>query len=546
MLIFTAIPLSAIGGIIALWLRDMPFSISAGVGFIALFGVAVLNGIVLIGYFNQLKSEGMTDVLQRIKEGTKVRLRPVILTAAVASMGFLPMALSTSAGAEVQKPLATVVIGGLISATFLTLIILPILYYLVEKKVKIKGASAMVLLLFLGFSAKATAQEIPILTLKSAIEMANANNLQIKSSSLNEVQQKQLLKSAFVMPKTEIVGSFGQVSGYNTDKHIEVTQGINPFVIGANRKFLKANYAKASLEKQNLTQNLVREVSTTWNTILHLKQQNKLFGAEELLLIKAQENSSKRFTTGDISKLQYTTAKTRKEDLSIKFLLGKAQLSMEKSKLNSLLQIEDFTIADSSFVPYDYILSDEISITANSELALAKNEIEVAVGEQKVSKAEGMPEISIGYFMQSFKGTQEANGVDRYFDGTPDFTGVTVGLALPIFGGSNVARNRAAKTNIELQESNAKMLQDQLQRQLEQYKIIASAYLAKIEYYKLTALAQAKTIRESSVKEYTSGQISYHEFTEAMDDVYEIENNYLESIYNYNQVIIEINYLTNL
>ena len=90
------------------------------------------------------------------------------------------------------------------------------------------------------------------------------------------------------------------------------------------------------------------------------------------------------------------------------------------------------------------------------------------------------------------------------------------------------------------------MLQDQLQRQLEQYKIIASAYLAKIEYYKLTALAQAKTIRESSVKEYTSGQISYHEFTEAMDDVYEIENNYLESIYNYNQVIIEINYLTNL
>jgi heavy metal efflux system protein len=135
-LIFTAIPLSAIGGVFALWLRGMPFSISAGIGFIALFGIAVLNGIVLISYFNQLKSEGITDPLQRVLIGTKTRLRPVLMTAAVASLGFLPMALSTSGGAEVQKPLATVVIGGLFSATLLTLIVLPILYLLVEKGIK--------------------------------------------------------------------------------------------------------------------------------------------------------------------------------------------------------------------------------------------------------------------------------------------------------------------------------------------------------------------------------------------------------------------------
>ena len=118
LLIFTAIPLSAIGGIWALELRGIPFSISAGIGFIALFGVAVLNGIVLIGYLNQLKKEGVTDIRKRIFEGTSVRLRPVLLTASVASLGFLPMALSTSGGAEVQQPLATVVIGGLITATF--------------------------------------------------------------------------------------------------------------------------------------------------------------------------------------------------------------------------------------------------------------------------------------------------------------------------------------------------------------------------------------------------------------------------------------------
>jgi cobalt-zinc-cadmium resistance protein CzcA len=133
LLIFTAIPLSAIGGIFALWLRGMPFSISAGVGFIALFGVAVLNGIVLIAEFNSLKKDGMTNLKDIILKGTSTRLRPVIMTALVASLGFLPMALSHGSGAEVQKPLATVVIGGLISATLLTLLVLPVLYLFFEK-----------------------------------------------------------------------------------------------------------------------------------------------------------------------------------------------------------------------------------------------------------------------------------------------------------------------------------------------------------------------------------------------------------------------------
>ncbi len=127
-LIFTAIPMSAVGGVFALLLRDMPFSISAGVGFIALFGVAVLNGIVLISYFKQLEQEGVTNVHERIIRGALIRLRPVLMTAAVASLGFLPMAISSGAGAEVQRPLATVVIGGLVTSTLLTLVVLPVLY----------------------------------------------------------------------------------------------------------------------------------------------------------------------------------------------------------------------------------------------------------------------------------------------------------------------------------------------------------------------------------------------------------------------------------
>ncbi len=133
LLIYTAIPLSAIGGIAALWIRDMPFSISAGVGFIALFGVAVLNGILLVSEFNRLKQEGWHDVRGIVIHATKSKLRAVLMTALVPSLGFIPMAISTGAGGEVQKPLATVVIGGLIISTLLTLFLLPVLYILFEK-----------------------------------------------------------------------------------------------------------------------------------------------------------------------------------------------------------------------------------------------------------------------------------------------------------------------------------------------------------------------------------------------------------------------------
>ncbi|WP_188754064.1 efflux RND transporter permease subunit, partial [Parapedobacter defluvii] len=184
LLIYTAIPLSAIGGIFLLALRGMPFSISAGVGFIALFGVAVLNGIVLVAEFNRLKKAGEKDLHTIVLNGTKTRLRPVLMTAFVASLGFLPMAVSRGAGAEVQRPLATVVIGGLLIATFLTLFVLPTLFILFEK-IKLpkwafgkKSTMGMVLVLI----------QLPVfaqtITLGQAIDTAAKNNLSVKSSEL--------------------------------------------------------------------------------------------------------------------------------------------------------------------------------------------------------------------------------------------------------------------------------------------------------------------------------------------------------------------------
>ena len=133
LLVYTGIPLAITGGVFAIWLRGMPFTISAGVGFIALSGVAVLNGLILLSYFNQLREQGRS-IGEAVREGALTRLRPVLMTALVASLGFVPMALATGAGAEVQRPLATVVIGGILSSTFLTLILLPTLYEWLERR----------------------------------------------------------------------------------------------------------------------------------------------------------------------------------------------------------------------------------------------------------------------------------------------------------------------------------------------------------------------------------------------------------------------------
>jgi cobalt-zinc-cadmium resistance protein CzcA len=142
LLVFSAVPLALTGGVFALWLRGMPFSVSAAVGFIALSGIAVLNGLVMLTFIKQLMAQGR-EKLDAIYEGALTRLRPVVMTALVASLGFVPMALATGTGAEVQKPIATVVIGGLVSATLLTLFVLPALYALFGRKPLLKEAARL-------------------------------------------------------------------------------------------------------------------------------------------------------------------------------------------------------------------------------------------------------------------------------------------------------------------------------------------------------------------------------------------------------------------
>jgi heavy metal efflux system protein len=552
LLIFTAIPLSAIGGIFALWMRGMPFSISAGVGFIALFGVAVLNGIVLIGYFNQLKSEGMNDVLERIREGTKVRLRPVIMTASVASLGFLPMALSNGAGAEVQKPLATVVIGGLITATLLTLIVLPILYYIFEKKWKggDKNALSVSVLLagFLFFSINLKAQNTAN-TLPEVLELAYKNNQLLQVNSLDVQAQHALEKSAGIFPKTDFGAQLGQNNSRRFDENFSASQQIpNPALLKARRNLAaqKTGIAESNLavSKNELTFN----VRQSWFQIQYLMALEKVLMREDSLLGQFVRAASLKFKTGESNLLEKTTAETRQQSLLQNIVQIRLLIENEKVKLSQLTGDETaFSISENEFSLL--VLAETLDsnlLKNNPQLLFFQKQIALAEAEKKVAKAERLPDFKAGYFLQSIAGPQEVDGQIRNYNAVPRFQGVHLGISVPIFGAKGYrAKTEAAAVQVLAQQKHSNFLESQLQSQLRQSASEYVFWKNNVAYYQKSALPNAKSIVENASKAYFGGDIGYVEYAQALQTNLEIQRTYLEAINSFNQTVISIQFLIN-
>ncbi len=548
LLIFTAIPLSAIGGIFALWLRGMPFSISAGVGFIALFGVAVLNGIVLIAYFNQLKSEGMNDIYKRIHEGTKARLRPVILTASVASLGFLPMAMSSGAGAEVQKPLATVVIGGLITATLLTLIVLPILYYYFERgfgqNPKIKGFAVIALLLSICSS---NAQTTKSLDVNAAITMAVQNNRGVQASALESRMQSQLKGTVFDLPKTQVTGTFGQVNTAAQDKYFSISQTFNPFQFGARRKLLNATATAAELRLEVTKQELSYRVRQSWNAILFYNELNKILLEQNGYMQKFVRAADLKFRTGETGSLENTTAMAKQQELLQQIKQNEAMIKVERSKMRVLLNLtDDFTVTDTAFIAFPAMaVRDSAMVKQNANMKLAQQELEIAKAGIKVERSALMPDLTAGYFIQSMRGMQDVNGSPVNYDSSLQFQGFSVGIGIPVFAGSGSARVKAAKTNVDAQQMSADYLQAQLQGEFRQQLEQLNTFESLVSYYKTTALPNADIIVNNSTKAYMNGDISYVEYMQGLDTALGIRTNYINAVNNHNQAVINLQFLLN-
>lgn len=546
LIIFTAIPLSAIGGVAALWLRDMPFSISAGVGFIALFGVAVLNGIVLIGQFNQLKEQGM-DLYERIIEGTKIRLRPVLLTAAVASLGFLPMALSTSAGAEVQKPLATVVIGGLITATLLTLIVLPIIYYYEERgfrKTK-KNHTAVLTILALLAVGGAQAQEVRRLSLEQALELARENNQSLQASRANVLSQEQMVKTAYDIPKTDVSMGFGYLNGKGQkDINLNVSQALSPFTYGKKKTILQKEYESAEIQLQGKTIAIEFEIKQTWENILYAQSKKKLL-EQQFTLLKAFSKSAKlRYETGETTLMESNVAQAKEQEISVLLTQNTTFLQNEKSKIKAYLNLDtDFELSERELIYDEHDPWADLNLEENNSLQLATKEIERVEATRKLEKSMLLPDVTLGYAIESDAAGLRANGTN--YGRELRIPSYTVGVSIPIFFGSQSKKIKAMKYSIEQAELEKSYLHKQLSELVQQQLEIIRAQQSVIDYYQDSALLNASIIQDHANKSYNNGDISYVEYIQSMETALNIQINYLDAVLQYNLGHNALHYLVN-
>ncbi len=549
LLIFTAIPLSAIGGVFALWIRDMPFSISAGIGFIALFGVAVLNGIVLIGYFNQLKKEGMSDIIERIKVGTEVRLRPVIMTAAVASLGFLPMALSHSAGAEVQKPLATVVIGGLITATLLTLLVLPILYYYSEKmKDKRISSSNITTVLLIVFSLSSTAlkaQPKPITSLEEAIELAITSNGHLSASSLAIAKSSELQKRLYVLPKTQFSASFGQMNGSAIDQRFDISQNFNPFMAKANKQYGQAELNKSETQYKLAELQIKYQVREQWNDLNYLQSKLQLYEAQEKLWEKFSDYAQQKYDVGESNIIEKNSAALNKQSFELQINLLKTEVASNRIKLQATVNTNSKIIPSDQYTAIDWDnLADSTIVLQHPLLYASKQEVNISKSKSKIHMAEKRPEFSLGYFAQSIKGSAKSNG-EIANDIIPRFQGMNIGLNISIAGKGYNTQIKATEIEAMIQTAKAEQIQKEF---TSEYSSLVKQYLSQKEnlnYYTKIALVNAESIGNSAKKAYESGDIGYLEYMQALRTKFDIELSHLTAIYNYNKSLNTLMYLLN-
>ncbi len=547
-LIFTAIPMSAIGGVFALLLRDMPFSISAGIGFIALFGVAVLNGIVLIGTFNQLEKDGVTDIIERIKQGTKDRLRPVLMTATVASLGFFPMALSHGAGAEVQKPLATVVIGGLATATFLTLFVLPLLYYFFSTKNKMKINPTVAILAISLFAFQNANAQTKQLSADDAVAMAMKNNLKIQSQQLHVESSQSLKKSVFELPKTSANMQYGQYNSINQDLGFNVSQSIPfPTYYSAKASLYNAQLKGSQFQQQASINEVKAQVLMLYYHLQYLEQNKKQLQELDSAYSDFVKASDLRYKTGETNLLEKTTAETKQGQVRLQLQQNESEINSAYASLKAILNTkEDFMINQTSVDPLVISGTIDTALVANNPtLKVLCQQAVIAEKNKKLETAQVLPDFSIGYFNQSLTGVQTINGQDVYFDRSKRFTGINAGITIPLTFFSNTAKIKSLnyqKLAIEKEAENEKLiLQSQLQNAFQKYNQAVSRY----NYFKAVALVNANTIIGTAKTAFNSGAIGYIEYLQALQTFTEIQLGFQQTVNEVNQEVININYLIN-
>ena len=544
LMIYVAIPMATIGGVFALWLRDMPFSISAGVGFIVLFGVAVLNGLVMISGLNELKEEGVTNLKDRIIEGTKRRIRPIMLTAFTDILGFLPMAISASAGAEVQRPLATVVIGGLITSTLLTLFILPIFYQWVEKrserkmklKPKLVTVTAVVCLLFTTTFLKAQQVQqkdrLPVISLEKAVEVSKENYPLLKTKQLEIQRQTALKGTAYDFGNTQVFTGGEEISD---DQGIYTIvgvgqQSINLFGIGAKKRLQKQRIALAETALDLSELQVEKEVKKAWSQAYQQRQKFELYHELDSIYTQFEKAIELNFEVEAISRLEYSSATNQALQIRNKLQQAKSDYVIALQKLNLWL------VSDTYYSVPKTLDESEVSILGMST-DLNKHP-EFQLSQKRISEAEANYDAARSDLMPNFNlqgGLQKVNGNSGFYS-------YQAGVSIPLFSGTQRSRAKAAKLDSEIAKANADFTQQQLQSEYQQAIQGYQKWKTSWQFYNTKALPLAEEQRKGALLAYKEGAVDYAAFTQIIRDAIQTEMDALDALDNYLKSTFEIQY----
>lgn len=532
LVVFSTVPLSLIGGILALWLRGLPFSISAGVSFIALFGVAVLNGILMINHFNNLRKQTKYQMTTNriLAKGCPHLLRPVFLTGLVASLGFVPMAIAKSAGAEVQRPLATVVIGGLIVSTILTLIIIPVFYRLVNSSAAWKRQRwlkrLLPFLLFLGILFPTHAQQT--VSLEEAVTIALENHPRLKTATASIERSRASRGESWEVSPTTFNYSWGQINGETrNDNQMEITQSLGslltPFYKNAlvNRQVATGEYYRDLVKKE-----ITAEVKRAWAYYQYAFHLCALYKEQIEWAGRLRKASQLRYEQGDITLLERNMSSTLVADLQTRLSQAEEELQLATRRFSWTCY------SDSPLLPMDTTLvlfPARVAEIAPSDIHL--NYFRSVADEKKamlrIERSRFFPELSVGYVRQKIA---PLSGLDSWM----------VGISFPVLFFPQHSRVRQAKIDSYIARTEAESNIRQLNNKVEELSVALRKEGEHIRYYTTGALPEAEALLKSATVQFKESETDITQFVQSLNAAREIRRGYIEAVYAYNISALEL------